>query len=504
DIKTGFLCNNNCLFCVQASNKLKGNRSFEDITKDLIESRKTCDEVVFTGGEVTIRKDFFELVKLAKLLNYKNIQIQSNGRMFFSKEFCQKTIEAGATEFSPAIHGYNAKQHDYLTKAPGSFEQAVKGIINLKNLGQKIIMNCVVCKENYKDLPKVAELFAKLKVDQFQFAFMHAMGNAEENFDTLMPNMTQCSTYIKKGLDIGRENKIMCMVESLPFCLMRGYEDHISESYIPQTQIRGVNFQNTDDFKTLRQTQGKAKFTQCHDCRFQHICEGPWREYPEKLGDKEFLPVPFQKFNENMFDYIELVKKKGINVPEIIKIGNNYILEWIEGNNLETKDIFNKNYSASSQVLNFFKKIHSENLREINQESFKIKQKEKISELIENSYFDEKEKIQLRKLLIEDFPQIYFPDLTHGNLNKRNLILDRNNNIYLIDFKNVGESFLELDLLSFLDSKPNWGFLEEYSHLSSRHKKISESLLKNKNFFRILFCLNSGDYEKIRGILKNG
>lgn len=44
DIKTGFICNNNCLFCVQADNKCTGNRTFEEIKKDLEECRKRLSE----------------------------------------------------------------------------------------------------------------------------------------------------------------------------------------------------------------------------------------------------------------------------------------------------------------------------------------------------------------------------------------------------------------------------------------------------------------------------
>ena len=77
DIKTGFLCNNNCLFCVQGYNKSKGNRSTEDILKDLEEAKKTgCEGVVFTGGEVSIRDDLFELLSYAKKLRFSLIQVQ--------------------------------------------------------------------------------------------------------------------------------------------------------------------------------------------------------------------------------------------------------------------------------------------------------------------------------------------------------------------------------------------------------------------------------------------
>ena len=67
DIKTGFHCNNNCLFCVQAHKKKFGNRTTEEIKKDLTAAKESgCEEVVFTGGEVTIRDDLLELISFAK------------------------------------------------------------------------------------------------------------------------------------------------------------------------------------------------------------------------------------------------------------------------------------------------------------------------------------------------------------------------------------------------------------------------------------------------------
>lgn len=290
DVKTGFTCNNNCLFCVQADNKCKGNRSFAEIEKDLIESRERCSGVVFTGGEVTIRKDFFDLVKLAKELGYNTIQIQTNGRMFASLDFCKRTIEAGATEFSPALHGYCKEQHDFLTRSE-SFMQTIKGIKNLKSLGQYVLTNTVVVKSNYRNIPQIAKLLVKLDVNQFQFAFVHPMGNALKNFDSMVPRMTLAAPYIHQGLQIGIDAGKQVMAEAMPYCHMKGYEDYVSEKVIPETEIRGKKHQNTDSFTTQRISEGKVKFPQCKKCKYDHICEGPWKEYPEGLGHDEFRVV---------------------------------------------------------------------------------------------------------------------------------------------------------------------------------------------------------------------
>jgi len=291
DIKTGFICNNNCRFCVQADNKRKGNRSFEEIKKDLIDSKKRCDSVVLTGGETTIREDFFGIVNLTKQLGYKTIQIQTNGRMFSSLDFCKKTIKAGATEFSPALHGYCKEQHDFLTMAPGSFNQTVKGIKNLKSLGAYVLTNTVIVKPNYRNCPEIAKLLVKLDVDQFQFAFVHPMGNAWANFDNIVPCISLAAPCIHRGLQIGIDAEKNVMAEAMPYCLMQGYEKYIAEIIIPETEIRGKKDQNANNFNQQRREEEKMKFRQCKKCVYNPICEGVWKKYSFKKGDDEFFPI---------------------------------------------------------------------------------------------------------------------------------------------------------------------------------------------------------------------
>ncbi|MEM4267392.1 MAG: radical SAM protein [Candidatus Woesearchaeota archaeon] len=296
DIKTGFVCNNNCIFCAQAHKKNLGNRTTREIKADLKDARKRCNSVVFTGGEVTIRTDVLELIRYAKSLGFQRIQIQTNGRMLSYKNFCKKIIDAGANEFGPAIHGHCAEIHDSLTRAKGSFFQTISAIKNLKEEGHCVITNTVVVKQNYRHLPKLAELLVRLKVDQFQFAFVHPIGNAFVNFDKVVPRVSIVAPFIKKGLQIGLDSGICVMAEAIPYCHMRGYERYVSENYIPLTEVKDYNYSDLD-YRLTRVTEGKAKFRQCRQCKFERICEGAWKEYPERLGSSEFRPVRGKKIS---------------------------------------------------------------------------------------------------------------------------------------------------------------------------------------------------------------
>ncbi|MFA6988472.1 MAG: radical SAM protein, partial [Candidatus Gastranaerophilaceae bacterium] len=193
DIKVGFYCNNQCKFCVQGRKRdyLPAKDRYE-VIKSLKESYdKGKREVVFTGGEPCLHPEFLLLVKSAYDFGFEIIQIQTNGRMFAYKDFCKKLINAGANQFSPSLHGPRAEIHDLLTEAPGSFEQTVQGIKNLKKLNQHILTNSVITSTNYKAIPDLATLLVDLDVNQFQFAFVHILGSADKNKDWIVPRKSE-------------------------------------------------------------------------------------------------------------------------------------------------------------------------------------------------------------------------------------------------------------------------------------------------------------------------
>ncbi len=290
DIKTGYTCNSNCVFCVIGDKLFTGERPTPDVIEELKASRRTCDDIVFTGAEVTLRPDFLYLVEAARRLGYRNIQVQTNGRLFAYKEFCEKAIKAGANEFSPSLHAPVANVHDGLTRSQGSFNQIVAAIKNLKSLGQRIVTNTVAAKQNMKLLPDLARLFVELKVDQFQIAFPHPTGHAATYFNAVVPRMSELAPYLQEALRIGEAAGVPCMAEAMPFCMMKGHERFVSELFIPPTEIVYEDFV-VPDYARDRMERSKTRFPQCATCRFEPMCEGPWREYPEMVGHDEFQPV---------------------------------------------------------------------------------------------------------------------------------------------------------------------------------------------------------------------
>lgn len=291
DLKIGFSCNNCCKFCAQGEKRvINRDKTTLELERILSLNKKHADSVVFTGGEPTIRKDFYELIKYAHSLGYESIQVQTNGRMFAYKEFCRKVVKAGANEFCISLHGHNAKLHDYLTGSKGSFNQTVLGIKNLVSLGRNVATNTVITKINYPYLAGIAKFLLGLRVSQYQFAFIHIIGTAALNADWIVPKKREVISYVKEGIDIGLRAGRRVMTEAIPYCFMRGYENCVAEDQIPNTKVFDADF-TVNNFTKYRRKIAKIKGAVCRKCRYGTVCEGPWREYVWLFGWHEFNPI---------------------------------------------------------------------------------------------------------------------------------------------------------------------------------------------------------------------
>jgi MoaA/NifB/PqqE/SkfB family radical SAM enzyme len=295
DLKLGYSCNNNCVHCViadQSENCINLGRSPDRTTEECISElndnrSRGYNNLVLTGGEPTIRKDIFQILDYSKRIGYY-ISMQTNGRMFYYKEFARKFIPYNIF-YAIAVHGPNKDVHEPITRSKDSFDQTIAGIKNLKKLGVKNICGkTVISKINYRYLPDIARLFLKLGIERINFAFPHANGNAWKYFDEVVPDYRDIMDYVYKTIETVKAD---IDFEAIPFCLMKGYENYVSEikfvNEIP-SELKQLD-SGKQDWITLRKSI-KSKFPQCRKCKYDNLCEGVWKEYPEKRGYKEFMP----------------------------------------------------------------------------------------------------------------------------------------------------------------------------------------------------------------------
>ncbi|GAI13770.1 unnamed protein product, partial [marine sediment metagenome] len=277
-IITGYQCNNRCRFCMEANKRDIPNISFSEIKKQMVDARQRGAEYLeMIGGEVTIRPDILEIISFAKNLGFETIMMATNGRMYSYKDFTRKIFQAGLNSLIFSIHGHNAKLHDYLTQAPGSFKQLNKGVKNVKEiireLGLKRITlgtNTTIVKQNYKYLPQIGQFIYDLGLKNAEFIFVDCNeGSAKDHFDKLVPRISEITPYIHRCLDLKKKYNIPHWdIRYVPLCYFQNYLDQVSEIQEVvtfHTEHIAPDFYNPDAEKG-RATIGRKKTKKCKGC----------------------------------------------------------------------------------------------------------------------------------------------------------------------------------------------------------------------------------------------
>lgn len=124
-------CNLRCPHCYMYASKEMENELTTTEIKDLLKSfsENGCKAVTFTGGEVTLRKDFLELLSYAKGLKY-TVTVLSNGTNW-SSDFIKKAA-AFVDEVQISIDGYD-EESNTLIRGKHSFEKSLKTVNSLIN-----------------------------------------------------------------------------------------------------------------------------------------------------------------------------------------------------------------------------------------------------------------------------------------------------------------------------------------------------------------------------------
>jgi radical SAM protein with 4Fe4S-binding SPASM domain len=105
--------------------------------------------LVFSGGEVFMRRDFLELVEHARKLQF-NVKVKTNGVMIHEAE-ARRLRELGVEQMQLSVYSHRPEVHDAITKLPGSLKRTVDSIKFLKAQGLKVTLSNVLMTVNRND-----------------------------------------------------------------------------------------------------------------------------------------------------------------------------------------------------------------------------------------------------------------------------------------------------------------------------------------------------------------
>ena len=159
-------CNLRCIHCRATATELSSINDLPttkalNIIKQV--SQLSLPILVLSGGEPLFRKDIFELASYGRDCGLR-VALATNGTLV-SKEVAHKIVDAGVRRVSISLDGADAATHDAFRGIPGAFDQAVRGLRNLKELGMSVQINMTIARHNAHQLPAVLEMSRQLGAD---------------------------------------------------------------------------------------------------------------------------------------------------------------------------------------------------------------------------------------------------------------------------------------------------------------------------------------------------
>ncbi len=160
-------CNLRCRHC----GIVNANKKIRDVTLDEIE--KIADNlveigagvVVLMGGEPFLRKDYPQIVKIF-VDRGLDVRLQTAGMRVATPEMLEKCVKAGAKDINISLDTLDPRKQDYINRARGSWDNAIKTIAHVSQLfPKKDAFTCfgtVLSAFNYAEIPVILKLATRI------------------------------------------------------------------------------------------------------------------------------------------------------------------------------------------------------------------------------------------------------------------------------------------------------------------------------------------------------
>jgi radical SAM protein with 4Fe4S-binding SPASM domain len=151
-----YRCNERCVHCY-LDHEDHGEMTSAEI-KNVLDQLADAGVffVVFSGGEVFLRPDFFDLVEYARKLTF-HVKIKTNAFMIGPKQ-ADRLRDLNVHAVQVSVYSHKPEVHDAITKLPGSLKRTLAGMRLLRERGVQVVMANVLMRDNLEDYAGVKAL----------------------------------------------------------------------------------------------------------------------------------------------------------------------------------------------------------------------------------------------------------------------------------------------------------------------------------------------------------
>ena len=167
DIALTYRCNNQCIHCYAGGPRQTAELSSKDWMAVIDKVHEVgIPQVVFTGGEPTLREDLSELIAYTQKIGLVS-GLVTNGRKLKDKAYLQSLLDAGLDHIQITVESHDPKVHDKMTAVEGSWEDTVQGLKTALSLPTYTVTNTTLSKLNVDGINSTIEFLHQLGVKHF-------------------------------------------------------------------------------------------------------------------------------------------------------------------------------------------------------------------------------------------------------------------------------------------------------------------------------------------------
>ncbi|HYM79144.1 MAG TPA: radical SAM protein [Candidatus Dormibacteraeota bacterium] len=159
-----YRCNERCVHCYLDHDD-HGEMTTAEI-KHLLDQMADAGVFLLTlsGGEIFLRKDFFEILEYARFELHFCVKLKTNAIMIRERE-AARIRDIGVESIQISIYSHRPEVHDAITLVPGSLERSINAARFLKSQGLRVIFANVLMVQNLNDYQGVRALAEELGVE---------------------------------------------------------------------------------------------------------------------------------------------------------------------------------------------------------------------------------------------------------------------------------------------------------------------------------------------------
>lgn len=195
-------CNLRCSHCfINAKTTSKTEITFEKIQEVLTDIKKmNVGYVAFTGGEVTLRTDFLDILHMAKEKGIKTCFVTNGTCIDNSLASGLKNL---TSEVLVSVDGPK-EYHDKFRGMQGAFDKTMQGIQNLKQNNIPFSLQFTVTKESWPYIDWIVDLAVKLEAQALKLEPLIQRGRAENISNQQLNPYELYQLYLKTVEAIGK------------------------------------------------------------------------------------------------------------------------------------------------------------------------------------------------------------------------------------------------------------------------------------------------------------